>query len=57
MNWRERWYAERNLPYEPPPLVAVPPFQCVGNTKPAIPKREREPADEVRRTTPPLQTP
>lgn len=34
MNFRERWYAERNLPYEPPPLLNVPGWQCIGRLTP-----------------------
>jgi hypothetical protein len=34
MNFRERWYAERNLPYEPPPLLSVPGWQCIGRLTP-----------------------
>ena len=29
-SYREQWYAERDLPYEPPRIVNCPPFQCVG---------------------------
>ena len=29
-SWRERWYAERGLPYEPPRIMNCQPFQCVG---------------------------
>jgi hypothetical protein len=32
MNWRERWFAERNLPYEPAKLVDCPPFRCIGGS-------------------------
>ena len=30
MNWRERWYEERGLAYEPPKLGDCPPFRCIG---------------------------
>ncbi len=33
---RERWYQENNLPYEPPKLIDVPPFRCIGNLGPDI---------------------
>lgn len=30
VNWRERWYHERGLPYEPPPILDVVGWMCVG---------------------------
>lgn len=49
MNWRERWYAERNLPYEPPPLLNVPGWQCIGRltSKADEPPRAGNAADMV----------
>jgi hypothetical protein len=41
-SWRERWYAERGLPYEPPPIKDVPGWQCVGRVK----LRMREPGED-----------
>lgn len=43
-NWRERWYAERGLPYEPPKLGDFPPFRSVGRLIPAV--RQREPGED-----------
>lgn len=40
MNWREQWYADRGLPYEPAKLIHCPPFQCVGGVKVDVPKHE-----------------
>lgn len=39
MNYRERWYAERGLPYEPPPI---------GNMQARVPERRpmREPGED-----------
>jgi hypothetical protein len=55
--YRERWYAERGLPYEPPNLaVNAPPFQHVGDMSLQVlkrlrsgqlgPPRTREPGDD-----------
>lgn len=44
VGYRERWYAEHNLPYEPPRLGDSPPFKCVGRLAPEI--RQREPGDD-----------
>jgi len=45
MNWRERWFSERGLPYEPPIIGDLPPFRCIGRiaTKPT---RERQPGED-----------
>jgi len=42
MSCRARWFRERGLKYEPPKLVSVPPFQCVGGQAIALPRRGRE---------------
>lgn len=42
MNYRERWYADRGLPYEPPKLTHCPPFQCIGGSAGAIKIPERK---------------
>lgn len=44
MNWRENWYHERGLPYEPPKLVNSGMFRCVGRVSPKPPELERPPA-------------
>lgn len=51
-SYRERWYAEHGLPYEPPKLGDFPPFRCVGSMTPATaptrePGQDDEPVDEV----------
>ncbi len=43
-SYRERWYAERNKPYEPPILKDCPPFKCIGGSQ--KPPRQREPGDD-----------
>lgn len=30
VSYRQRWYNEQKLPYQPPSLDACPPFRCVG---------------------------
>jgi hypothetical protein len=46
VSWRERWYADRGLPYEPPKLGDVGSFRCVGKFK--LPRRvEREPGEDL----------
>lgn len=56
VSYRERWYAERALPYEPPKLQDVGHFKCVATTAKDLlarihsgdigPKRQREPGDD-----------
>ena len=41
MSYRERWYLERNRPYEPPKLQDFPPFACIGGSM-----RAREPGED-----------
>lgn len=31
VSYRERWYADRGLPYEPPKAVDVPPWRRIGS--------------------------
>lgn len=43
-NYRQRWYRERGLPYEPPSLKNCPPFMCVGLFK-EIKRPQRQPGE------------
>ena len=45
-SYRERWYAERGLPYEASPIRDFPPFKCVGREIETIQRRAREPGDD-----------
>ncbi len=42
-SYRERWYAERGKPYEPPILKDLPPFKCVGGFSQKV---QREPGED-----------
>lgn len=57
MNYREAWYRDNKLPYEPPKLEDMPPFRCLGVAANDIygritkgelgpGKRAREPGDD-----------
>lgn len=48
MNYRERWYAERGLPYEPPKLESCPPFQCIGGAEKTVMPGRSKPAPRMR---------
>ena len=43
-SYRERWYQERGLPYEPPSFRSCSPFQCVGGVRVDV-KPFEKPAD------------
>ena len=40
VSWRERWYQDRGLPYEPPFVGSVPSFRSVGRTAETVVTRE-----------------
>lgn len=32
MNYRQQWFRDNGLPFEPPKLGDFPPFKCVGGS-------------------------
>ncbi len=48
MNYREQWYHDRGLPYEPPKLDCPPPWQCIGGSVGGIKLPEKKLRPPVR---------
>lgn len=52
VTYRERWYLDHKLPYEPPKLGDMPPFRCVGRidaapTQQPVKRIERVPGEDT----------
>ena len=46
VSYREQWYRERGLPYEPAKLGDLPPFRCVGRSAETVMREPGEDWDE-----------
>ena len=46
ISYRERWYREHGLPYEPPLLCNIGAWRCVGRSAEAVERVMREPGQD-----------